>query len=166
MSDPQVKFVSSDEEEFVVEWGVFRMFGMFAPQDDPKECPTGPFPLPQISASILRKVLEYCEHHKHDPQPVDREASVSSNMFTSQPMSEWDKAYITSVDQKTLFDIILAANYLSIKPLLNLGTRQVSELIKGKSPGQIRELFNIVKDLTPEEEAQIQRDRALSEDSG
>ncbi|KAG8739925.1 hypothetical protein FRC10_004986 [Ceratobasidium sp. 414] len=124
MSFPIVKLASSDNEEFEVGWEVFRMFGLFAPQD------------------------EYCEHHKHDPPSPEE----NSNTYRRPaPMSDWDKTFITNFDRKTLFDIILAANYLSIKSLLNLGTRQVGNMIKGRTPAQIRELFNVVNDFTPEE---------------
>lgn len=35
-------------------------------------------------------------------------------------IDEWDAAYI-KIDNEHLFEVILAANYLDIKPLLDLG---------------------------------------------
>ena len=52
-------------------------------------------------------------------------------------------------------DIILASNYLDIKPLLELGCAKIATFIKGKSAEEIRKTFGIVNDFTPEEEAQI-----------
>ena len=52
---------------------------------------------------------------------------------------------------------ILAANYMDIKPLLDLACAQVATQIKGKSPEEIREQFNIVNDFTSEE-AQIREE--------
>lgn len=71
-------------------------------------------------------------------------------------MSEWDQKFM-AVDQEMLFEIISAANYMDIKPLLDCGCKTVANMIKGKTPDEIRKTFNIVKDFTPEEEAQIRR---------
>ena len=44
-----------------------------------------------------------------------------------------------------------AANYLNIKPLLDLTVLAVSILIKGKSAAELREIFNVTSDGTAEE---------------
>jgi len=62
------------------------------------------------------------------------------------------------VDQSTLFELILAANYLNIKPLLDLTCLTVANMIKGKTPEEIRKTFNIPNDFTPEEEEKVRRE--------
>jgi S-phase kinase-associated protein 1 len=57
-----------------------------------------------------------------------------------------------------------AANYLDIKALLDLGCKTVANMIKGKSPEEIRKTFNIQNDFTPEEEEQIRRENEWAED--
>lgn len=85
------------------------------------------------------------------------------------------------VDQEMLFEIILvslpvlfafnqadisfqASNYLDIKPLLDVGCKTVANMIKGKSPEEIRKTFNITNDFTAEEEEQIRRENEWAED--
>jgi S-phase kinase-associated protein 1 len=51
--------------------------------------------------------------------------------------------------------LLLAANYLDIKSLIELCCAKVATMIKGKSPEEIRQQFGIVNDFTPEEESQI-----------
>ena len=119
--------------------------------------------------------------------------------LSMQVVSEWDAEFV-NVDQEVLFELILvintlacmdnmhlsiqiqAANYLDIKPLLDLTCAKVASMIKvricgergrqmssacidgkmtmdyvlqGKTPEEIRKQFNIVNDFTPEEEAQV-----------
>ena len=62
------------------------------------------------------------------------------------------------VDQAEIFELILAANYLDIKGLLNIGCKVVARMIQGKSPEEIRKTFNIKNDFTPEEEEQIRKE--------
>lgn len=87
------------------------------------------------------------------------------------------------VDQEMLFEIILvcrmlpttrplhyadsslqAANYMDIKALLDVGCKTVANMIKGKSPEEIRKTFNIQNDFTPEEEEQIRRENEWAEE--
>ena len=51
-----------------------------------------------------------------------------------------------------LFELIMASNYLDIKPLLELSCAKVASMIKNKSIQEIRKFFNIETDFTPEEE--------------
>ncbi len=42
-----------------------------------------------------------------------------------------------------------AANFMDIKPLLDLSCAKVASMLKGKTPEQIRKQFNIANDFTP-----------------
>ena len=65
----------------------------------------------------MAQVLEYCEHHRGEPLPAADSADSDDARKRTTDISEWDQKFIT-VDQEMLFEIILAANYLDIKPLL------------------------------------------------
>ncbi len=68
-------------------------------------------------------------------------------------VSEFDAKFIDIDDLEGIFDIIMAANYLDIKSLLDLSCAKIATMIRGKTPDEIRKTFNIVNDFTPEEEA-------------
>ena len=69
-----------------------------------------------------------------------------------------------SREPKLLTKCSKASNYLDIKPLLDVGCKTVANMIKGKSPEEIRKTFNITNDFTPEEEEQIRRENEWAED--
>jgi S-phase kinase-associated protein 1 len=51
-----------------------------------------------------------------------------------------------------------------IKALLDLGCKTVANMIKGKSPEEIRRTFNINNDFSAEEEDQIRQENEWAED--
>ena len=61
--------------------------------------------------------------------------------------------------------VFQAANYMDIKPLLDLTCAKVASMIKNKSPEQIRKTFNIQNDFTPEEEEAVRAENKWAEES-
>ncbi|CCC70781.1 hypothetical protein NCAS_0F02970 [Naumovozyma castellii] len=116
-------------------------------------------PVPNVRSSVLQKVIEWAEHHKDSNFPDEDD----DDSRKSAPVDAWDREFL-KVDQEMLYEIILAANYLNIKPLLDAGCKVVAEMIRGRSPEEIRRTFNIVNDFTPEEEAAIRRENEWAED--
>jgi S-phase kinase-associated protein 1 len=122
---------------------------------------SNPIPIPNVNEAVLRKVIEWCEHHKADPLATADDDNDARKKTTD--IEEWDQKFM-QVDQEMLFEIILASNYLDIKPLLDVGCKTVANMIKGKSPEEIRKTFNITNDFTPEEEEHIRRENEWAED--
>lgn len=57
-----------------------------------------------MQETVLKKVLEWCEHHRNDPQSTNDEESDTRKKTTD--IDEWDQKYM-QVDQEMLFEIIL-----------------------------------------------------------
>ena len=72
--------------------------------------------------------------------------------------------FVKNLDQTSLFETILAANYLDYQELLDLTCKTVAEMIKGKTPDEIRKTFNIKNDFSPEEEKAIKEENNWTEE--
>lgn len=147
-----VKLKSRQEEVFEVEAkAAFRSITIKNMIDD-----TGfqiHVPVPMVDSQTLAKVIEYLNFHQ---KAEERETPA-------EDQTGWDVNYV-KVDDETLFNLILAANYLDIKSLLDLTCKTVADEIKGKTPEEIRTRFNIKNDFTPEEEEEVKRENAWCEE--
>ncbi|KAI8367989.1 E3 ubiquitin ligase complex SCF subunit sconC [Choanephora cucurbitarum] len=152
-----VTLLSSDLEQFKVDKDVAERSVLIKNMLEDIGDSDAPIPLPNVSSKVLTKVIEWCTHHRDDPVTQDDQERRNTDI------DEWDQKYM-EVDQETLFDVILAANYLDIKPLLDVGCKTVANMIKGKSAEEIRRTFNITNDFTPDEEAQIKKENEWAED--
>jgi S-phase kinase-associated protein 1 len=110
---------------------------------------------------VLRHVVEFCNHYVEEPMNEIEKPLRSANMH--EVVQSWYADFVT-IEQETLFELILAANYMDIKPLLDLTCATVASMIKGKTPEEIRQTFNIVNDFTPEEEAQVRAENKWCEE--
>ncbi|KAK1370344.1 hypothetical protein POM88_036436 [Heracleum sosnowskyi] len=143
---------SSDNETFEVEEAV-AVESQTIKHMIEDDCANTTIPLPNVSSKILAKVIEYCKKHVEAPKTDEVNKTVDDELKT------FDAEFV-KVDQATLFDLILAANYLNIKSLLDLTCQTVADMIKGKTPEEIRKTFNIKNDFTPEEEEEVRRENA------
>ncbi|XP_043710725.1 SKP1-like protein 1B [Telopea speciosissima] len=148
MSSKKVTLKSSDGETFDVDEAV-ALESQTIKHMIEDDCADNGIPLPNVTSKILSKVIEYCKKHVETPKSDDRTAD--------EELKTWDAEFV-KVDQATLFDLILAANYLNIKSLLDLTCQTVADMIKGKTPEEIRKTFNIKNDFTPEEEEEVRRE--------
>ena len=134
---------------------------MLADDDDDDDAEVPEIPLPNVQRDILEKIVEFCNHHVNNPM-AEIEKPLKSNNMAEVLDDAWDAEFI-DLDQPTLFNIILAANYLDLPSLLDLSCAKVASMIKGKTPEEIRKTFNIVNDFTPEEEAQVREENKWAE---
>lgn len=51
-------------------------------------------PLPNVSAAVLIKVLEYCDHHKNEPLPAADANDADESRRKASEISEWDAKFI------------------------------------------------------------------------
>jgi len=149
-----ITLVSSDGEKFqITEKAARRSQLIKGIIDDYPDDPE--VPLHNVKSSILQRIISYMEYYK-DSEPKEIEKPLPSNNF-NECVDAWDFQFI-DLEIEVIFEIIFAANYMDIKPLLELASSKIASVIKGKSPEEIRRIFNIQNDFTPEEEAQIREE--------
>ena len=136
---PIINLRSADNELFPVDIEVAKksmlikdMLDMLDGEDDDEEVP-----IPNVDAAILKLVIQWATYHKDDPLPNDDDTMRYENIN----ISDWDSSFL-SVDQGTLYELILAANYLDIKGLLTVTCATVANMIRGKTVEEIRKQFN------------------------
>ncbi|KAL3723700.1 hypothetical protein ACJRO7_035812 [Eucalyptus globulus] len=159
-SSRKITLRSSDGESFDVEQSV-AVESQTIKHMIEDGCADNAIPLPNVNSKILAKVIEYCKMHilakviEYCKKHV--ESAKDEYRVDDEDLKAWDADFV-KVDQATLFDLILAANYLNIKSLLDLTCQTVADMIKGKTPEEIRKTFSIRNDFTPEEEEEVRRE--------
>ncbi|CAG0890322.1 unnamed protein product [Darwinula stevensoni] len=160
---PNIILESSDGEVFEVDVEIAKLIGIIQPSLENLdfintffslenyEEEDSPWPLPNVNGAILKKVIQWCTYHKGDP-PADEDNKEKC----TDDISSWDADFL-KVDQGTLFELILAANYLDIKDLLDVTCKTVANMLKGKTSKEIYKTFNIRNDFTPAEEEELRK---------
>ncbi|XP_074324597.1 SKP1-like protein 1A [Apium graveolens] len=146
---------SSDNETFEVEEAVVveALTIKHMIEDD---CANTTIPLPNVTGMILAKVIEYCKKHVESTKANNEENKEDAK---DDDLKKFDDDFV-NVEQHVLFELILAANYLNIKSLLDLSCQKVADSIKDKTPEEIRKIFNIQNDFTPDEEEALRKENA------
>ncbi|XP_041448843.1 S-phase kinase-associated protein 1-like [Drosophila obscura] len=158
---PNIKLQSMDGDIFDVDMKIAKCSGTikFMLEECKLEKDEAIVPLPKVNSTVLRKVLIWADYHQDDSGPTEDD----DNEKGTDNIISWDYDFL-KVDQGTLFELILAANYLDIKGLLNLTCKTVANMIKGKTPEEIRQTFNIKKNFTAAEEEQVRKENEWAED--
>ena len=114
--------------------------------EDADEDTNAEIPLPNVKAEVLRKVIEFCEHHLQEPMTEIEKPLKSQNM--ADVVQKWYADFV-DLEQVLLFELILAANYMDIKPLLDLTCATVASMIKGKTVSRSMRVEKVVVSVKP-----------------
>lgn len=99
-------------------------------------------PLPNVSTATLNQVVELCNHHQIDEFPhISKPLPQEDDMI--ELFGEWYDAFFHKITKEELFDIVMAANYLDIQPLLKLCCARVAAKMRGKSTEQIKDFLDL-----------------------
>ena len=121
------------------------------------------FPLPSVSTSTLAAVTEFMKHYKYDAMPDIPKPLKSTNLHES--VSQWYADFIKPSDIERLTELIAAANYMDIPPLLDLSCAAFASIIKQKDKHQLRTDLQIPEPELTEEisEEAIRKENSWAE---
>ena len=108
-----------------------------------KDFPENNIPLNSINYKTLLKIKEYLEHYENS-EPKEIRQPLPKKDFKNI-VDSWDYNFI-DLQNETIFEIMLAANFMDIRPLLNLTCAKIASEITGKNELQIKDLFKMGKD--------------------
>merc|ERR1711991_530334 len=104
-----VKLASMDGQEVEVDKEVACMSNTIKNMMDDISTEEGnPVLLPNVTGKILTKVIQYCQYHHDNPSQDDDDDHKERR---TDDITPWDQEFC-NVDQATLFEMILAANFL------------------------------------------------------
>jgi S-phase kinase-associated protein 1 len=118
----KLNLISSDGAVFEVDYGVALMSSRFL--DIIETIPVGDVGnifVDEVSSNILNMVIEYCKKQNQN--------------------KDLDAEFVVNVDLKTLIDLTIAACYLKVDSLMKLSWSKVDNLINGKTPEEISQIF-------------------------
>ncbi len=128
-----ITFVSKDSVRFSFypkKWAKISKLICVAIESDAKETE---IPL-NIHSTQLQEIIAYMLHHQGNPRPPP-EKPLSSSIMKEVCADQWDAELMDAVNdrgRKDLYALFLAANYLDIKPLLQLCAAKIASLIRFK----------------------------------
>lgn len=161
---------TADGEIFEVEEAVAMEFATVKSffEDDAISATT-PMPLPNVTGSALSRVITYCRRSleirsKMPPAPAAADAvgegDSEAEKAAKEERKDFEAEFLKDESNEDVKELILAANYLNIKELLDFLCRSVAVRIQNKSVEYVRKFFAIEGDYTPEEEARMREENA------
>src|SRR5690348_15177053 len=93
-TQPQLVLQSSDGEDINVDKDVIERSVLIKNMigDLGEEAMTEPIPIPNVNAAVLKKVIEWCTHHRADP-PASADDDSDSRKKTTD-IEEWDQKFM------------------------------------------------------------------------
>jgi S-phase kinase-associated protein 1 len=155
-----IKLISNDKESFELTRDLAVQSKMINNFIEDNEEDIIQIPLLNINKKNLQLIISFFEQYSKEPMntiPKPLNGKLSDHIQT------WYTVFIDK-EYSELEELVIAANYMEIMPLIDLCCAKIATLIKDKPTEEIRKIFNIKNDFTPEEEEQLKKDNTYIND--
>ncbi|XP_015170223.1 SKP1-like protein 1B [Solanum tuberosum] len=145
-SEKHTTFKTSDGEEFKLNEAVAVRSEVIKNMVQDVDSTSNVIPLSNVEGKTMTKVVQYWKKY-------------SEEGVTEDQLKSFDQDFL-KMSQSELVGVLLAANFFDDKQLKEIIIQEFADRIKGKPIEEIREVFGIVNDYTPEEEEEVRRENA------
>ncbi|KAJ2135007.1 suppressor of kinetochore protein mutant, partial [Coemansia sp. RSA 1935] len=121
-----IRLESSDGRLFAVDQESAYMSSLLKNIDQDLGTDINPILLHNVTGTILARVIEYCVHHRDD---VRLDKDVEDLLQDDNQVEAWDRQFM-NVDDSTMLQILYAADYLGVEPLVDLGCMFIACIIR------------------------------------
>ncbi|ODM89677.1 S-phase kinase-associated protein 1 [Orchesella cincta] len=151
----KIQLRTHDGEDFDVEKKILRYSATIVGMDildqneGQAEASNGKRIVLQVDAKVFRLVIEWATHHHES----ECEGTGACKETPENKVEEWDTDFLKKLDSDTLFQLMQGANYLDVKELSQILYKTVANILKGKTPEEIRKFVNLaVIQPTPDDD--------------
>ncbi|KAL7563811.1 hypothetical protein ACA910_019544 [Epithemia clementina (nom. ined.)] len=106
-----------------------------------------------VMGPCLEKVVEFLLHHHQTERFRTIILPLRELTFDENMKQTLYRDFINQMDIDMVYQVLAAANYMNIRPLLELTCLRVTFELSDKSAEEIQELLDLPTNLTPEEQA-------------
>jgi S-phase kinase-associated protein 1 len=96
-------------------------------------------PVLRVRSQMLDLIVGFMNHYDIDPMVTIKKPLVSNNI--GDIVQHWYAVFIEHLSEDMLFDLVNAANYMHIQPLLELACAGVAISINDKTTADIAQQF-------------------------
>lgn len=143
----KINVVVSNGQEFELDLEAAKLSVIIkdAIQQVSAEASRQPISIPEIRSEIFEVIKSWMEYHKNDPKLLKFDDDDDDSYQRTDDVSDWDKQLLGTEKHK-LIELIIAANYLDIKGLVQTVGKTLANMIRGKSTDQICQEFDISRE--------------------
>jgi len=119
-----------------------------------------------VEGAALAYVISYCLFHAADTEPPPM-LDLSKPRIPGTPIvvGYWDSTFCIDCSDELVWKINHAANYLDVRPLVDLMAYTIAMRLLDMTHAQIYAQFDITEPITAEEEAQILKENPWLSDN-
>ena len=110
----------------------------------------------RVDAATLGDVVRFLTQYEREAMQ-EIPTPLNGTCFDEIVTQSWYRDFLSTKTREQVFDLLTAANYMQIKPLLDLTCLKVTFELTGKSAEEIRDILNLPV-LTPEQEAKARQE--------